>query len=332
MRAILMQTAGGPEVLGFADAPRPTIQKPTDVLVRLKAAGINPVDTKMRGNPLAYGMRLPTIIGCDGAGIVEQIGEEVSDFAPGDEVYYCRAPHTTVAGNYAEYAVVHRALLAPKPKSLSFEQAATAPLALITAWEALHDRARVAPGQHVLVHAGAGGVGHLAIQLAVLAGANVAATVGSDAKAAFVESLGADSAIYYKNENFADEVMNWTDGEGADIALDTVGGKTFEQTFMAVRFYGDLVTLLQPPADTNWAMARNRNLRVSFELMLMPVFQNLELGMERQGAILREAAALFDAGKLKVHIHKTFPLALAGEAHRLLAGGEVLGKLVLTID
>jgi NADPH2:quinone reductase len=331
MRAIQIQASGGPEVLTFADVAAPALKREADVLVRVRAAGINPVDTKMRAKAELYGLRLPAVLGCDGAGVIEAVGADVNDLKPGDEVYYSRPPFGTVPGNYAEYAVVDSRLVAKKPKTMSFEQAAAAPLVLITAWEALHDRARIRPGQTVLVHAGAGGVGHVAIQVARLAGATVAATVGSDEKAAFVESLGADNAIYYKDENFADEVMNWTDGEGADIVLDTVGGKTFEQSFLAARFYGDVVTLLAPPADTNWGLARNRNLRVSFELMLTPVFANLDYALEHQGEILRRCAELIDAGKLRVHVHETLPLARAADAHRLLESGKVLGKVVLAL-
>jgi NADPH2:quinone reductase len=332
MRAIQIQSGGGPEVLTFADVPAPSVMRDIDVLVRVKAAGVNPVDTKMRARPETYNVRVPTVLGCDGAGVIEAVGDAVGDLAPGDEVYYSRPPFGTLPGNYAEYAVVDSRLIAKKPKSMSFEQAAAAPLVLITAWEALHDRARIRPGQNVLVHAGAGGVGHVAIQIARLAGASVATTVGDGRKAAFVESLGADNAIYYREENFADEVMNWTDGEGADIVFDTVGGKTFGQSFLATRYYGDVVTLLAPPADTNWAVARSRNLRVSFELMLTAAFENLDYGLEHQGEILRRCAEHIDAGKLRVHVHEVLPLARAADAHRLLESGKLLGKLVLSID
>jgi NADPH2:quinone reductase len=332
MKAIQIKANGGPEALQFADLPMPSIGRDTEVLVRVMAAGINPVDTKMRAKATTYGLQLPAVLGCDAAGVVEEVGDAVTDLQPGDAVYYSRAPLGARFGQYAEYAVVDSRLVAKKPDSLDFMQAAAAPLVLITAWEALHDRAHVTSGHNVLVHAGAGGVGHVAIQLARLAGAQVATTVSDEQKGAFVESLGADYPIYYKDENFSDEVMNWTDGEGADIAFDTVGGKTFEQTMSAVRYGGDLVTLLQPPADTNWAVARARNLRVSFELMLTPLAMNIESALDHQGEILRQCARLIDEGKLRIHVHKTFPLALASEAHRLLESGQVMGKLVLTVE
>lgn len=330
MKAIVVRQAGGPEVLTLEEVSPPTLERPGDLRVRVMAAGINPVDAKMRAKLSAFPVQPPVVLGCDGAGIVEEVGRDVASFKPGDEIYYCQAPHDKQHGQYAEMAVVDERLAARKPSTLSFEEAAAAPLALITAWEALHDRARLEPGQRVLVHAGAGGVGHLAIQVAKLAGASVITTVGSEQKAAFVRRLGADAVISYKNRRFVDDVLEWTGGMGVDIALDTVGGATFSETFPAVAVYGDLVTLLQPSADVDWTAARNRNLRVSFELMLSPGFMRFDAGIRRQGEILREAVKLFEAGKLTVHVDEIFPLARAAEAHRKLAGGIGAGKLVLT--
>jgi NADPH2:quinone reductase len=329
MKAIVLRQAGGPDNLALADLPPPAITRPGELRVRVMAAGINPVDTKMRAKPELYGLGVPGVLGCDGAGIVEDVGRGVTGFRPGDEIYYCQAPRGDRPGQYAEVAVVDARLAARKPASLSFAQAAAAPLALITAWEALHDRAALKAGQRVLVHAGAGGVGHLAIQLARLAGAAVAATVGTADKADFTRQLGAELAIRYKDSDFADAALRWTGGQGVDIAFDTVGGATFARTFPAVRVHGDLVTLLLPPADTDWTVARNRNLRVSFELMLSPWFMDIDAGIRHQGEILRAAAILFDDGKLKVHVHEEFPLARAADAHRRLAAGDTLGKLVL---
>ncbi len=330
MQAMVMTTVGGPEVLQLQQVAKPPLTRDTELLVRLKAAGVNPVDTKMRSKA-GYPFKPPAILGCDGAGIVEEIGKAVSGFEVGHEVYFCRCPSAARMGNYAQYALVDQRLVAKKPTSLSFEEAAAIPLVLITAWESLHDRAQMKAGQDVLIHAGAGGVGHIAIQLAKLAGARVSTTVGSEEKAEFVEALGVDARILYKNTDFVRSVLDWTDGRGVDIALDTVGGETFERTFGATRYYGDVVTLLQPGPSVNWTTARERNLRVSFELMLTPFFFELAAAQRHQGDILRLGARLVDEGKLKVRVAEILPLGDAASAHRRLQSGPITGKIVLSI-
>lgn len=332
MKAIVMTTPGGPEVLKLQDLPDPVLSQDTDILVRVKAAGVNPVDIKMRAKPTAYPAPLPPVLGCDGAGMVEAVGQAVKDFKPGDQVYYCQAPHQDRLGSYASYALVDHRLVARKPKRLSFTQAAAAPLVLITAWEALHDRVEVKSWHKVLVHAGAGGVGHVAIQLARIAGAEVCTTVGSAEKAEFAKSFGANRTINYKDENFVQAILNWTDGKGVDIALDTVGGKTLADTFAAVCFYGNVVTLLQPGPEVDWSVPRLRNQRLALEIMLAPVFCGLTEAMAHQGGILRRGAELFEAGELRLHVDTTFPLERAAEAHALVTSGKTKGKIVLTIE
>jgi NADPH2:quinone reductase len=332
MKAIVMTAPGGPEVLKLQDLPNPVLKQDTDILVRVKAAGINPVDTKMRAKPTVYPAPLPPVLGCDGAGVIEAVGKAVKDFKPGDEVYYCQAPHHDRLGSYAQYALVDHRLAAKKPKRLSFAQAAAAALVLITAWEALHDRVDIKSWHKLLVHAGAGGVGHVAIQLARIAGAEVCATVGSADKAEFARSFGANRTINYKQENFVPAVLDWTGGQGVDIAFDTIGGKTLADTFSAVRYYGDVVTLLAPGPEMDWGVPRVRNQRVSFELMLVPVFFGLSEAMTHQGEILRRGAELFEAGELRVHVDTTFPLERAAEAHALVASGKTMGKVVLSVD
>jgi len=290
------------------------------------------VDTKMRAKPTVYPAPLPPVLGCDGAGVIEAVGKAVKDFKPGDEVYYCQAPHRDRLGSYAQYALVDHRLVAKKPKRLSFAQAAAAPLVLITAWEALHDRVDIKSWHKLLVHAGAGGVGHVAIQLARIAGAEVCATVGSADKAEFARSFGANRTINYKEENFVPAVLDWTAGKGVDIAFDTIGGKTLAETFSAVRYYGDVVTLLAPGPEMDWNVPRTRNQCVSFELMLVPVFFGLSEAMTHQGEILRRSAELFEAGELRVHVDAIFPLERAAEAHALVASGKTMGKVVLNVD
>jgi NADPH2:quinone reductase len=236
-------------------------------------------------------------------------------------------------GNYAELTTIDEKFAALKPKSLSFAEAAAAPLVLLTAWEALYDRGNLqsSPSRNVLIHAGAGGVGHAAIQLAKLRGAKVCTTVGSEAKARFVRDLGADLPILYKQTDFVEAAIAWTNGDGVDLGFDTVGGKLIEQTFSAVKIYGDLVTILEPPADISLKVARTRNLRFSFELMLTPMLlSNTNLQIQ-QAKILTECAELFDAGQLKIHVSEVFQLADAAKAHQLIETGSMTGKLVLTI-
>lgn len=327
-----MTVPGGPEVLQLAEVPQPAIQTSTELLVRLKAAGINPIDSKLRQRGTFYPDQMPAILGCDGTGIVEAVGSAVQKFRPGDEVYFCQGGLGRRVGNYAEWVTVDAAYVAHKPPSLSFAAAAAAPLVLITAWEALYDRARVQAGQRVLIHAGAGGVGHVAIQLAKLQGAEVCTTVSTPEKAALVRQLGADLVIPYQETDFVAAVLDWTKGQGVEVAFDTIGGQLLEQTFPAVQRYGDIVTILEPAASTNWKVARNRNLRISLELMLTPMLQDLEAEQIEQAKILEQAGRLLDQGSLTLHVSHTFPLAEAAAAHRLLEAGSVTGKLVLLID
>jgi len=333
MKAIAMTASGNPDVLNFQDMPAPKIENPTEILVRLKAAGINPIDTKLRQRGTFFPDQMPAILGCDGAGIVEEVGSDVRQFKPGDEVYYCAGGLGKArTGNYAEFAVVEEHLIARKPTSLSFAEAAAAPLVLITAWEALYDRGRLQEGQNVLIHAGAGGVGHVAIQLAKIRGARVCTTVSSQDKARLVRQFGADYPILYTQTDFAQAALDWTDGAGVDLAFDTVGGKTFFDSCPAVKVYGDLVTILEPDASVgNLKVARNRNLRISLELMLTPGLMGLEEAQKHQTEILRQCANWIDEGKLHIHLSQTFPLEEATAAHTALETGSTAGKIALSI-
>ncbi|CAD5929831.1 2-methylene-furan-3-one reductase [Planktothrix tepida] len=332
MKAIIMTEVGEPNVLQLQDVPDPKIQSETEILVRLKAAGINPIDTKLRSRGTFYPDQMPSILGCDGAGIIEAVGSEVEKFQVGDAVYFCQGGLGEQSGNYAELIVVDEKFATLKPQSLSFIEAAASPLVLITAWEALYDRGRLQPGQKVLIHAGAGGVGHVAIQLAKLQGAEVATTVGSDENIDFVKQLGADFVINYKQTDFVENVLEWTQGEGVDLAFDTVGKEVFYQTVFAIKNYGDLVTILEPdPKFGSFKDARLKNLRISLELMLTPMLQSRMDDQLDQTKILQQCARLMDEGKLKIVVNQTFPLAEAAEAHQQLEAGGMKGKLVLTM-
>ena len=328
MRAVVMTSAGA--ALRVQDLPKPSIHQPTDLLVRVMAAGINPVDTKIHQRGPYRDKGAPMVLGLDGAGIIEAVGSAVRHFSPGDEVYFCHGGLGGLTGTYSEYIVIDESLAAAKPACLSFGEAAAAPLALITAWEALFDRARLTPGQKVLIHGGTGGVGHIAIQMAKLKDALVCTTISSEAKAHQAGMLGADHCIYYPRMNFVDGVNHWTQGLGVDLAFDTVGEPTLSQTFGAVRQYGDVVTLHSATAESDWATARQRNLRISFELTLTPRLQHQHEGLVYQARILKQCAKWLDTGKVKVLLNRTFPLEAVAEAYTYLHTHPV-GKVVLTL-
>ena len=273
----------------------------------------------------------PAVLGCDGAGEVVETGPDVRRFAVGEGVWFCHGGLGGAQGNYAEFTVIDEAHVEPKPASLSFEEAAAAPLALITAWESLFTQARTGEGDTVLIHAGAGGVGHLAIQLAKLHGARVVTTVSSPEKAEFVRGLGADETIDYKREDFVTRTLELTEGAGADTVYDTVGPDVFRRSIEACAHYGNLVTLLDPGPGIDWKEARIRNLSIHFTLMLAPWLRGLETHWARQNEILRRCAAWFDEGRLRVRLGQVFPLADAAEAHRSIEAGHVTGKQVLVV-
>lgn len=329
MKAIYFEKGGSTSVLQYGDIRIPDECGDNQVLVGIKAIGINPIDSKIRNTPERFPVSFPVIPGCDGAGIVKAVGRHVENFKLGDEVYFSQPGFNNRQGTYAEYALVDAGLLALKPRSLSFTQAAAVPLVFITAWEALYDRARMANDQTILIHAGAGGVGHAAIQLAKLAGAKVITTVSSEEKANFVKHLGADKIIHYPTQDIVAEVLQWTDGEGVDITFDTVGADVLQSCLSCVKPYGDVVTILQPVSDTNWSEARMRNVRFGFEMMLTPVLMELENAKLHQAEILRQCATLFDEKKLVIEIACTFDLAEAATAQHFLEQNHPIGKLVL---
>jgi NADPH:quinone reductase len=332
MRAILMTTAGAADVLQLCDIPLPPLPSGKHLRVKLVAAGINPLDTKLRSKTIYYPDKLPAILGCDGAGVVEALGSNVSRFKVGDAVYFCNGGIGDEAGCYAEYTTVHEDYVARKPEKFSMAESAALPLVAITVWEALLERVTLQAGQTILIHAGAGGVGHIAIQLARHLGARVAVTVSDETKAAIAEDLGAEKVILYRQQDFVAETLAWTEGKGADVVFDTVGGDTFLRSLHAACLYGKVVSLLSTPlslADTQ--TARLRNLSLCYEMMVTPQLVKQHDKRVSQRKILEQAAALVDAGKLRVLLSQQLPLAKAAEAHRLLEQGGVSGKIVLAM-
>lgn len=333
MQAVVMTRTGGPEVLEVRKLPLPELPGPQHIRVRLHAAGVNPVDTKLRANGTYFPERMPAILGCDGAGVVEAVGDAVTRFKPGDKVYFCNGGIGAEQGNYATYNTVHEEYAARLPANLDFVQAAAVPLVFITAWEALHDRAGIKQGDRVLIHAAAGGVGHVAVQLALLAGARVAATTGDTAKSQFVRDLGAERVIEYKKEDFVAAALDWTGGAGVDLTFDTVGNATFCKSFAATRVYGQVVTLLQAGCDaSDMKLARLRNQGIHYTLMLTPQFLKLHAARVHQRELLEQATRLIEAGRLVVRVSDVLGLSAAAEAHRRIGEGHALGKIVLRID
>ncbi|MHB8348013.1 MAG: zinc-dependent alcohol dehydrogenase family protein [Acidiferrobacterales bacterium] len=333
MQAVLMSTPGEPDVLRPVEIPVPGLPSPSHLRVRLYAAGINPIDSKLRRNGTYYPDQLQSVLGCDGAGVVDAVGDSVKRFRPGDEVYFFQGGIGGEQGTYAQYVTVHEEYAAAKPSRLSFIEAAALPLVLITAWEALYDRADLRSRQRVLVHAGAGGVGHIAVQLARNAGARVATTVSGDQKAAFVRSLGAEQVIDYRRQDFVQAALDWSDGEGVDISFDTAGGATFCRSFAATRVYGRIITILQASCEADaFKTARLRNQSISYELMLTPQLLGMHEARCAQCRILERGVRMIDEGTLGVTVSRVLPLAEAAEAHRLIEAGHTTGKIVLSIE
>jgi len=331
MQAVLSTAAGGPEVLELADVPLAWPGRGDAVLVRLKAAGLNPADRFFRSLGAYVESDNPFVLGHDGAGIVEDVGPDVSAFSPGDEVCFCNGGLGDTPGTYAEFAVVPQDQLVAKAANVSFEQAAALPLVLITCWEALYQRADIQKGEFVLIHAGAGGTGHMAIQLAALLGARVATTVSSDEKADFVRSLGAERPILYRSEDFVAKSRDWTDGHGLDVALDNVGPDAMQKTYGAMAPYGRIVTLMGTAPDDAEETAYVGNLSIYNVMMLTPMVLKMQAKLAGQAEIVAAGMKLLSENKLKVHIAETFDLKDIRAAHRRLDAGGGMGKIVISI-
>ncbi|MGD8350609.1 MAG: zinc-binding dehydrogenase [Gammaproteobacteria bacterium] len=331
MKAVVMSATGGPEVLETRKVDLPWPASGSDVLLRLTAAALNPADAYFR----AYGPYLdspgPCVLGHDGAGVVEAVGDGVETVRPGQRVCFCNGGIGGVSGTYAEYAVVPESQLAPIPDAVDDASAAALPLVLITGWESLYQRALVEAGELVLIHAGAGGTGHIAVQLAALKGARVATTVSTADKAALVTRLGAERAIAYRDEDFGEAISEWSGGRGVDVALENLGAEIFRQTIATMAPYGRLVTLMGTPGDDADETAYVNNLTIHNVMMLTPMILGLQQRLDEQAAIVREGLQLLAGGKLSVEIDSRFEPGDMVEAHRRLDLGKASGKIVIDI-
>ncbi|MCC9016255.1 zinc-dependent alcohol dehydrogenase family protein [Flavobacterium lipolyticum] len=325
MRALLTTTYESDFVSTEIEKPTP---KEGEVLIKIHASGVNPIDNKIRIGVSPYASPvLPAVLGTDLAGVVEAVGKNVTDFKVGDEVYGLAGGVLGLQGTLAEYTAVDADLLAIKPKNLTMKEAAAVPLVLLTAWEGLIDRAKVKKGDQVLVHAGAGGVGHMVIQLARIFGADVYATV-SPQKAAIVESYGA-TPIDYKTVKAEDYVKQFTGGKGFDIIYDTVGGQSLDDSFAAIRHYGQIASCY---AFGTHALATGslRSASLHGVFVLHPMISGE--GRKHHGDILKEAAKFIEEGKLKPLIDpRSFTLDTAMEAHKAVSDNTSVGKIVVDI-
>jgi NADPH2:quinone reductase len=326
MRVQAIERFGGPEVFTTMEMPRPEM-RPGHVVVRVNATSVNPVDCKNRAQRRPTSPDLPAVLHGDVAGVVEEVGAGVTRFRPGDEVYGCAGGVRGLGGALAEYMLADADSLAHKPRSLDMAAAAALPLVAITAWEGLIDRAGVRPGQTVLVHGGAGGVGHIAVQLAGWRGARVFATVSGEDKARIARDLGADVTIDYRERSAAEYVAEHTGGRGFDVVFDTVGGANIDRSFEAARLNGTVVTILAGSTrDLTPMHAKGLTLHAVF--MLIPLLHGI--GRAHHGEILTSVAELVDEGRLRPLLDpRRFGFDEVGEAHRHLESGRAVGKMVI---
>jgi NADPH:quinone reductase-like Zn-dependent oxidoreductase len=308
MKAVRVHQYGGPEVLKYEEAPRPK-PGPGEVLVRIRAAGVNPVDWKVREGHLkeALAYRMPFVPGWDVSGVVEATGPNVTQLATGDEVY--GYPSVVRDGTYAEYAVVPEAELALKPRSVDHVQAASVPMAALTAWQGLFDAGDLRTDQKVLIHGGAGGVGSFAIQLARWKGAFITATA-SGRNQEFLRNLGADLTIDYEKSRFDRLVCD------VDLVFDTVGGDTLRRSWKVLKKGGILVSTVEAP---DAALAQFHGIRAAL------------VNTQAKPAQLAEIAALVDAGMVRPIVEAVFPLNEARHAQELSQTGHARGKIVLKV-
>ncbi|MDP9082075.1 MAG: zinc-dependent alcohol dehydrogenase family protein [Bacteroidota bacterium] len=327
MKALILEEYNAPYQLR-------EIQKPAagkgQVLVKIKASGVNPLDLKIKVGQAAHAQtKLPAVLGIDLAGIVEAVGEGVTGFKPGDEVYGMPGGIAGIQGSLAEYAAVDADLLAIKPKNISMHEAAALPLIFITAWEGLVDRANVHEGQTVLIHGGAGGVGHIAIQIAKARGAKVFSTV-DPGKNSLMNSYGATPIDYtkYSMEEYAKE---YTGGEGFDIILDTVGGATLDASFKAAKQYTGHVLSALGWGTHSLAPLSFRGATYSGIFTLYPLISGK--GRAHHGEILTEATKLVEAGKLKPLVDpQKYTFDTIAAAYEALEQRMAKGKVVIDIN
>lgn len=328
MKAMIIKSFGNSDVFAATDIEQPSV-KAGHILVKVAATSVNTVDMMIRqmGEELALSPDLPAVLGMDFAGTLEAVGEGVTAFAVGDEVYGCAGGLADLQGTLAEYMLADAKLVAHKPKTLSMREAAALPLVGITAYEGLL-RAGISQDQQVLVHGGSGGVGHIALQLARCFGAEVYSTGGGDKPLALIEQLGA-TAINYRTEGVADYVDQYTGGAGFDVVFDSVGGINMLNSFEAAALNGQVVTTVSL-LEMDLTLAHFKGLSLHVVFMLIPMLHNFK--RDQHGDILTKLAKIVDAGHLQPIVDEQhFSLPEVGQAHDHLASGKAMGKVVVSL-
>jgi NADPH2:quinone reductase len=326
MKSLVLKEFNAP--FEMTEVDRPKVGK-GEVLVKIRASGINPLDLKIKAGQAGHAkVQLPAILGIDMAGVVEAVGEGVKRFAAGDEVYGMTGGIAGIQGSLAEYAAVDADLLAIKPRNLTMREAAAIPLIFITAWEALVDKAQTSPGKTVLIHGGAGGVGHIAVQLAKARGAQVFSTV-KPANNSLMQKFGV-TPIDYTRLSVEEYMQQYTAGEGFDIILDTVGATILDDSFKAVRQYQGHVVSILGWGTHNLAPLSFRGGTYSGVFTLYPLISGE--GRAHHGEILSEATALIEAGKLTPLLHPVdYTLETIAKAYAVIEDHTAKGKVVISI-
>jgi NADPH2:quinone reductase len=316
VRAMVTPQFGGSDLFEERDVERPR-PGAGEVLVRVVAAGTNPVDAKLRSNGSSAGLEAPIILGADISGVVEEVGPGVTDLAPGEEVYYTPevfGPRSN--GSYAEYHAAKADIVAKKPATISHEEAAAVPLAGGTAYEAIVRRLAVRVGETILIHGGAGGVGSFAVQIAKAAGARILATASSDNQD-ILKELGADVAIDYKSQDVKEVALDDSGGEGVDVVFDAVGGRTIVESIPLTKPFGRLATILGAQGDLTPLYQKNQTLYGVF--------------LTRERARLEEMSTLIERGQVRPLVDEVLPLEEVGKAHERLDSGHGRGKVILRV-
>lgn len=328
MQAYVINRFGNPTVFQPAEVVKPEVQ-PGHILIRVAATSINPVDYRIRSGAVAdIAPDFPAILHGDVAGIIEAVGENVSQFKPGDEVYAIAGGVKGLGGALADYMLADANLVAKKPASLTMAEAAALPLVSITAWEGLIDRAKIRPGQTVLVYGGTGGVGHIAVQLAKWAGATVYTTASGSEKAAIARQLGADEVIDYRQQSVEEYVNQHTNGKGFDVVFDTIGNDHLQTAFKAAMLNGVVVSLVSL-SQQDLTLLHAKGLTLHLVFMLIPMLHNT--GRANHGEILSKLAHLVDSGIVRPLIDaEPFQFADVAQAHQRAESGQAIGKVVLT--
>lgn len=325
MKAMIIKEIGTTEVFQLVEKTKP-VAKAGQMIVKVKATSVNPLDVMLRSIELPWSANLPEILHGDVAGIVSDVGDGVSGFMIGDEVYGMAGGINGVDGALAEFILVDARLMAKKPKTLTMKQAAALPLVAITSYEALVDKMNVKAGDNVLIHGATGGVGHIAIQLAKVLGANVTSTY-SPANMALAQTIGADNLVDYTAESVADYVAKYTSGIGFDKVFDTVAGDNIQKSFEAAKFNGHVSTIL--PIEDPLQIAL-KSLSFHSVLMLIPLCHGIN--HESHGRTLTEIAELVDEGKITPIIDVSdYSIWEVAKAHDHFASGKAVGKITLTV-